>query len=288
MEGNKIGYWQQLDRFRRFTLTAFLYLAFGIGALLISIAMILPVVLVSRNRDSRVRRVRRINSFAFNLFSKSGTLLGVFDVSFVNGTRLSQPGQLIIANHPSLLDVVFLLGYIPNANCVVKKNLLTNPFLAMQVYFADYILNDEGETLLENCSSCLKKGESIIIFPEGTRTVKNQSYKFKRGAAYLMLATECMVRPVHISCDPPAMGKKDPWYVIPERKITYCLTVMAELNLSRIRGADQIRMPLKSRRLTKSLVEWYHSMDKNGPQLSSEQINLSVSLNKKGAGQELK
>jgi hypothetical protein len=35
---------------------------------------------------------------------------------------------MIIANHPSLIDVVFLIGLVRQANCVVKQSLWENPF----------------------------------------------------------------------------------------------------------------------------------------------------------------
>ena len=275
---------QQLNRIRRFFLTAFLYLVFGIGALAVSLLMILPVVVISKDQERRARRVRRINRLAFNIFTRSGMALGVFEVSFIDAGRLDQPGQLIIANHPSLLDVVFLLGRIPNANCAVKNKLLKNPFLAIQVYFANYIRNDDGETLLQNCLVRLEQGESVIIFPEGTRTVRNQGYKFMHGAAYLMLMSNCPVRPVYISCDPSALGKKDPWYLIPEQKITYCLTVMDELDIASIRQTDHVKMPLKSRRLTKWLVDWYESMALEGPHGPSGKISLSPGAGQKSVG----
>lgn len=250
-----------LERIRRLVLTAFLYLVFGAGAG-VALVVVLPIVVFSAERRRRVHRVRWVIHHAFKSFTWFGSVLGVFDVSFINSALLAQPGQLIISNHPSLLDVVFLLGAIPNANCVVKKKLLRNPFLAVQVYFADYILNDMGEVLLERCIASLDRGESLIIFPAGTRTVCGQDYKFERGAAYLMLMANCPVRPVYISCKSASLGKKDPWYAVPERKITYCINVLAELDMVGIRQASQPRLPLKSRRVTRWLVDWYHRMDR--------------------------
>lgn len=268
-------FWQFADRARRFIFTALLYVAFGIGALTIAILVVLPIVTFSRNRENRVKQVRNLNRLAFKSFIRSGTVLGVFDASFSYADRLNAPGQLVIANHPSLLDVVFLLGSISNANCVVKRKLLRNPFLAIQVYFADYILNDGGETLLDKCVASLDNGETVIIFPEGTRTTRDQGHKFQRGVAYLILMTRCPVRPVYISCWPKALGKKDAWYIIPEEKITYRFAVLEELNLSTIRGESELKPPLKARRLIRRLVEWYNSMDLQGPYDICENIDFN-------------
>ena len=253
------AYGWQPERIRRFFLTALLYLLFALGAVVTSLFIILPIALVLRAR--RVKYVRSINRLAFNAFVRLATVFGVFEVSFVNVRKLEQPSQLIIANHPSLLDVVFLLGRVPNANCVVKKNLLKNPFLAIPVYFADYIINDKKEELLENCIASLKKGDPLIIFPEGTRSVKERHYEFKRGATHLMLTSNCPVRLVYISCEPSALDKKSRWYMIPKRKITYRFTVMGDLDMKPVRQSNEIGVPGRSRRLNEWLMNWYETVD---------------------------
>lgn len=265
-------------RLWRLCCTGFLYVMFGISAVGLSLLVTLPVVVLAMNKVRRVRCVRWINRFAFSLFVRCGVGLGVFEVRFIDGWRLRQPGQLIVANHPSLLDVVFLLGCVPNANCVVKRGLLRNPFLAVQVYFADYIVNAGGHDFLRHCVDSLERGESVIIFPEGTRTVKPCSYRFKRGAAYLMLMSRCAVRPVYISCEPAALGKYDAWYAVPRCTVVYRFTVMAELDVAEIREAGCVRLPLRSRRLTRWLAGWYSGMDVGGPQRCADKIRLPAGL----------
>ncbi len=249
------------ERILRLALTALLYLAFGIGALVSAIMVVLPLAICSRDQQDRIRRVRAVNRFTFNSFTRSGEALGVFESRFVNRALLEQPGQLVIANHPSLLDVVYLMGRIPAANCVVKNALLRNPFLALQVRFAGYIRNDAGEEMLAQCRECLERGESLIIFPEGTRTKRGGDRRFRRGAAYLMLLTEAPVRPVHVRCDPVALGKHDPWYHVPPRRISYRFSVLPLLDIEELRESTRIRMPLKGRRLTRLLENWYDELD---------------------------
>lgn len=259
------GRWS-VERCWRLVMTALLYVAFGAGALLSTIVAVIPVIVFSTDKASRNRRVRRLNQFAFNGFTRAANLLGVFKMQFRDDHLLDLPAQIIIANHPSLLDVVFLLGRVTGANCVVKKSLLRNPFLALQVKHAGYIMNDAGEELLAHCNDCLERGESLIIFPEGTRTVRDEEVVFKRGAAYLMLLGRAMVRPVHIKCQPVALGKHDPWYAVPEQRIDYLLTVLPAIDLDHLRNSDQIGLPLKGRRLTRLLVDWYRQLDQSASQ----------------------
>ncbi len=247
------------DRVRRLIATALLYVGFGLGAVAVALLVVLPVAALAPRRQ-RARRVRAINRLAFAAFTRCGVAVGIFAVSFIDAQRLKYPGQLIIANHPSLLDVVFLLGSIPHANCVIKKALLKNPFLALQVYFADYIPNSSGEEFIDACVASIERGESLIIFPQGTRNA-SPGDGFRRGAAYVMLRANCRVRPVHIACAPPAFGRQDPWYAIPARKITYRFTALDEFDLTACRSCANLAPPLKARRLTKWLSGWYTTMD---------------------------
>lgn len=263
------------DRIRRFLFTAILYGVFGLGAVILSLFVIFPVAMLSWNRQKRMSRVRYLNKLAFSSFTRVGVWVRVFDVKFENEEKLDIPGQVIISNHPSLLDVVFLLGRVPKANCVVKKKLLKNPFLALPVYFADYILNDDGIDMLHQCRSSIQNGESVVIFPEGTRTSRTEQYSFQRGASYLMLENRCLVRPIYISCLPIALGKKDAWYSIPRKKITYLFSVLDNLELNELRTLESMKPPLKSRRLTAHLLNWYRGMDKVGPYSFPENISFA-------------
>ncbi len=53
--------------------------------------------------------------------------VGVLSYEFHGAERLGRPGQIILANHPSLIDVVFLIGFTPQATCIVKEALFPQP-----------------------------------------------------------------------------------------------------------------------------------------------------------------
>lgn len=263
-------------------LIALLGIASALGAIISSAVLILPVVLISRNSQAQMRRVRKINHLMFHLFTRLVVLLGLSRVSFLHGERLNCQGQLIIANHPSFLDIVFLIGYIPNPTCVVvKKKLLINPLWAIPVYFAGYVINDGDEYFLEQCADILKRGESLIIFPEGTRTEEGDRYQFKNGAAHLMLMSDCLVRLVHIACDPPLLTKRHWWYKFSKRGFNYNFTVLPELDIKTIRQASNIRLGIRSKRLTKWLANWYTEMNAKGahqiaPKLTPQMLGLHL------------
>ena len=51
-------------------------------------------------------------------------------------------GKIVIANHPSLLDVVILMALVPRTQCIVKHELWTHPLLGRLMRLAGYIRNN--------------------------------------------------------------------------------------------------------------------------------------------------
>ena len=74
------------------------------------------------------RRARHTISRLFWLFIRWMQRLGILTFSVDGADKLGRPGQMIVANHPSLIDVVFLIGLMRQTNCVVKQSLFQNPF----------------------------------------------------------------------------------------------------------------------------------------------------------------
>ena len=70
--------------------------------------------------------------------------------------RLAAPGQLVVANHPSLIDVLFIGAQMPQVGCIVKESLQRNPFLGAPIRWAGYIPNSTPEHLIENCLTTLR------------------------------------------------------------------------------------------------------------------------------------
>ena len=117
-------------------------------------------------------------------------------------------GVIVIANHPTLIDVVVMMAFLPEVDCVVKEGLNRNFFLRGIVRAAGYITNSDPQTLVEGCSNSLKTGRNLIIFPEGTRTVSGKALKFQRGVSHVALHAGSKLRPVYLQCNPGYSVKK--------------------------------------------------------------------------------
>lgn len=200
--------------------TGLSFTAFGIGGLFIGLVAFPLLNLASPNKATRQRRARKLNHQAFRLFIGMMKLLGVltYDDGGIKG-QLNQPGQLVIANHPTLIDVCFLISFIEQANCIVKLPLFKNPFTKGALSNANYIANINGEQLLTDSRKSILRGESLIVFPEGTRTPPRELRpKLQRGAANIALASQTAPIAVTIKCEPLTLSKGNPWYRIPNSR----------------------------------------------------------------------
>ena len=209
----------------RFLVTGFSFALFGLGGVLLGIVAVPLLWLVPGSREARQRRMRRLVSGAFRSFVAVMHGLRGLDYDLAGFERLGRPGQLIVANHPSLIDVVFLIAFVPGAGCVVKQALWRNPAMALVVRGAGYVPNQPTGEMIEGAAAALAAGQAVIMFPEGTRTRPGQPLRFHRGAAAVALRAARCVTPVFITVSPTTLTKNEPWYRIPARRPRFSLRV---------------------------------------------------------------
>jgi 1-acyl-sn-glycerol-3-phosphate acyltransferase len=214
----------------RFLVTGFSFALFGIGGAMLGSVAVPLLWLWPGSRSARQRRMRRLVSAAFRAFV--GVMHGLrgLDYDLSGFERLGRPGQLIVANHPSLIDVVFLIAFVPGAGCVVKSSLWRNPAMALVVRGAGYVPNHPTDVMIDGAAAALAEGQAVIMFPEGTRTRPGQPMHFHRGAASVAARTARCVTPVFITVSPTTLTKHEPWYRIPRSRPRFCLRVGEDLD----------------------------------------------------------
>ncbi len=168
-----------------------------------------------------------------------------------NRHLLDTSGELIVANHPSLIDALFVTAYAPRLCCVVKPPLFSNPCTAYLVRAAGYLRSD-SPTLLDEAAATVRGGDNLLLFPEGTRNTDDTTLAFKRGAAYVALAARCPVRPMTFDYYPRTLQKGSHWYDIPDRRALVTVKVLPSVSAVRHADAD-IPVTLAARRFTQEL-----------------------------------
>jgi len=247
----------KLNYLWRLFATALSFLSFGVGGMIIAIT-ILPAVWIMR-RDPVERRIlgKRYVQLSFRLFIEFMRVMGVLRYRMVNFDKLKgRHGALIVANHPSLIDVIFLVAFVNQADCVVKRSLKTNPATRGPISAAGYLINAGGESLLEACRDSLTSGNNLIIFPEGTRTVPGRELMLQRGAANIALRAQVNMTPVLIRCEPTTLTKAEKWYQIPPRRFTMELTVLDDIDVAEV-VREAPNKTMASRLLTDYLTRFF-------------------------------
>ncbi len=197
------------------------FVLFGLGSLALA-GLVFPILrrLPGGSREREFRCQRAVHR-CFRFFVRFMTVLGVIEVELRGADLLREPGQLIVANHPTLLDVVLLIALIPQADCVVKAEAWSNPFMRGAVTGAGYLRNDLGDRLIDVCAEHLRAGRSLLLFPGGTRSPKGEIGSLRRGAAHIALRSGLPLRPIFIGCEPTFLMRGQKWHEIPERRPHY-------------------------------------------------------------------
>jgi 1-acyl-sn-glycerol-3-phosphate acyltransferase len=215
----------------RLIATGFCFFSFGLGGVLLWF-LVFPVLSVwPCSRLQRISRGQRVVHRIFYAFIGLMHRIGIMTYEIQGLDRLNRSGQLIIANHPTLVDIVFLISRIKQANCIVKESLWCNPFMRGSILNAGYISNGDPEKMIAECVEWLQSGGNLIIFPEGTRSEPGKPCRFQRGAATIALQANKIVTPVTISCYPSTLTKAERWYQIPERRFHLAMQVEEDIAL---------------------------------------------------------
>ena len=242
------------NRWWRVAATGFSFALFGLGGLLLGGIVAPLLLLVVRHHRRRAALVRGAIHHLFRAFVAMMCALGLCRVEVRHRERLRGRGLLILASHPSLIDVVILMALVRDADCIVKSALARNPFTRGPVRAAGYIFNDSGPGLIDDCVASLRAGNNLIIFPEGTRTPAGVALgKLQRGAANLAVRGELPITPVRITCEPRMLGKGIKWWRVPPTAGNFVIDVGEDMPTADHPAAEGAQA-LAARRLNDELA----------------------------------
>lgn len=232
----------------------FFYLYFGIGSMILAI-LVFPWIRVFVHPKEKFQiMARRFVSASFrgfiNFMRATGTIkLKVSDKEAFRNLH----GKVIIANHPSMLDFVFIMSLVPNANCIVRGGL-TKTVLA-GVIKQCYIVNTlDFNELCVLCRQTINEGNNVIIFPEGTRTPRHGFNPYKKGASRIAYFSKCNVQPVLVGGnDKYGLGKHDPvWSYNHSEKYVYDFSLLDEIKIDEYADLPET---IAAKRLTDKMTE---------------------------------
>ena len=113
--------------------------------------------------------------------------------------------RIYMTNHQSYFDIFALLANIPvDFKFILKQELMKLPFLGPAMRRAGYIgiVREEPRKAIQSMNEAaekIKAGLSVVMFPEGTRSVDGRLLPFKKGGFKLALKSGCDIVPVAIN-----------------------------------------------------------------------------------------
>lgn len=243
-----------MKKFFRSFLSGLCFSIFGIGGIITG-ATLVPVLLIFCSKRTQKRVLSGTVHHLWRAFVWLMCFLKLIDIKIKNEQFLHDlHGNIVIANHPSLIDVVILVSKIPRSICVVKDSLFKNMFiksLIRRVYLSNSASPDD---FIKEATEDLDNGYNIIIFPEGTRTQKHKPIHMHRGFAYLQMHSGHDILPIYIENKPHILGKNTPWYDVGDKTSVYTLKILPKIVFNtRNKKTDRKNAVLITEKAKKSL-----------------------------------
>lgn len=206
-----------------FTGTAFAYF-FGVSTLLGT--LFLPALLIWLRRTPKGNALtRRLNHNmrAFSGFMRDMGLIAYWPLELPK--QLEGRPFLLIANHPTLIDVVLTMASLPQVSCVVKsawyRSWIMGSMLRRTTYVPGPGMPGDDEAAdgvvpaVKRIEDTLRSGVPVVVFPEGTRSGAEELRRFRRGAIEAAIRAEVPILPLFIGVDQAILMKGQPWYDVP-------------------------------------------------------------------------
>jgi len=115
------------------------------------------------------------------------------------------PGPAVYAaNHGSALDIPILFGVLPvDFRILHKRSLYLLPVIGLYLYASGHVGVHRGRGFrahkdLEKAAERVRRGTSVVVFPEGTRSREGDVGPFKRGSFLVALAAGVPVVPLSL------------------------------------------------------------------------------------------
>ena len=166
---------------------------------------------------------------------------------------------VLVCNHQSSGDILTLFALRKQFRWVAKRELFAVPFLGWMMAMAGYVGIKRGdrrsrERMMARCEQQLARGNTVAIFPEGTRSTTQSMRPFKRGAFVLACRTKTPVLPVIMEGTRETLPR-DSWVFTLERKIYPVLRVLEPVDPASCNYEPQRLLTLVRERMEQGRAE---------------------------------
>lgn len=189
---------------------AVLFIAFVAATSAIFFCVALVIWLLTVLFDKRLVLLHLFSSFWASVYLWAMPAWSV-RVQGRNTVRL-RDRYVIVSNHQSALDILVAFRLYFPFKWVSKAEVFKIPFIGWNMYLNRYIRLKRGDKkgiakMFVDCEKALAEGNSLFVFPEGTRSETGSLKPFKSGAFILAKKMKIPILPVVISGTRDALPK---------------------------------------------------------------------------------
>lgn len=184
-----------------------------LGAAMLSGSLLCIVLSWVVPRRAGVRIGRWLIGMLFRTYLGLLCALGLMRLDIKELDELNaEQGLLMAPNHPTMLDALLIVSRLPQTCCIMKSDLWDNIFLGAGARLAGYIRDDSVMKLVRRSARELKSGSRLLMFPEGTRTVRQPVNPLKGGIALIAQTAHAPIQTVILQTNTPYLSKN--WHLL--------------------------------------------------------------------------
>ena len=167
-----------------------------------------------------------------------------YEVRNLTGETFDKPA-VIVCNHQSHLDLVCMLMLTPKMVILTNDWVWRDPIYGAIIRYAEFYPVSNGyENNLPRLKNLVERGYSVMIFPEGTRTMDGTIGRFHKGAFLLAQQLGVDILPLFLHGADHVMPKTD----IILRKGFITTEICARIPAAEIQGRDTLELTSEMRR----------------------------------------
>ena len=220
-----------------------------LGAMCLSWALFALPLLILLPARLGTRCGRRANLIGLRFYLESLRLVGAYRLDLRALAQLrGGPAAVLAPNHPSLIDAVCIIAYAPNVACVMKSALMSNVFVGASARLARYVRNEPPRHMIASACDELARGNSVLLFPEGTRTMQAPINPLTASVGIIAKHAGVPVQTLIIEQDSAFLSKGWSLFKRPSLPITY-----------RVRMGRRFDPPADARAFTLELEQYFRT-----------------------------
>ena len=221
-----------MNKFFRSAIVLFFLVIFGIGSCFLNF-ILFPIAKFFVKEENRLMFYSATIRLCWKFFTHLLIFSRLIKLDIKNKNEIEQiQNKIIVATHPSFIDIIILISLIPKTTCIAKESLAKHPIMK-NILNTIFITSESNlEEFQKQTKQMLDEGFNVIIFPSGIRHRKNEFPKIKKGAALIAINSKKNIVPLKFYTDADFLFINQPIWSAGENTVTFSIEKCSEIDIS--------------------------------------------------------